>query len=330
MSILTPDFQIIINGKDVSPKIRPRLVNFDIKEFSGEQVDTLNITLDDTDNRLSIPDINGLIEIKIGFKGQPLVNKGKFVFENLHYIDPPRQVTIIAHAAAVESVIKKRQDYAWHDTTLGTILETIADRNNLVARIDPTLAALASGSVHQQNESDLALIQRLAREHDATGVIKNNYLIFIPNGATKTATGKRLSEIIINRSTVTSYDYSVEHVETGAIEAKWHSKKQARYHIVKFGDGTATKRLSNCYHNAESALQAAHAEYNHRRLGKQSLWIFAATGIPELSICQPVKIIGLKPIIDEKNWQVDSINHKIDNKGLTTNFKMVLISLDQE
>lgn len=56
--------------------------------------------------------------------------------------------------------------------------------------------------------------------------------------------------------------------------------------------------------------------------------IFAATGIPELSICQPVKIIGLKPIIDEKNWQVDSINHKIDNKGLTTNFKMVLISLD--
>lgn len=329
MSILTPDFQIIINGKDVSPKIRPRLISLTLQEYAGEQVDTLNITLDDTDNRLSIPDINGLIEVKIGFKGQPLVNKGKFIFENLHYIDPPRQVKIVAHAAAIESVIKKRRDYAWHDTTLGAILETIADRNNLTARIDPTLASMASGSVHQQNESDLAFIQRLARERDATGTIKNNHLIFVPKGADKTATGKILTTVMIQRSAITNYDYTVNHVDAGAIEAKWHSKKYARYHIVKFGEGTATKRLSHCYYSAESALQAARTEYSHRMRGDKTLQIFAAIGIPALSISQPVKTIGLKPEIDGENWQTISISHSLSDKGFTTSFNTEKSNLDQ-
>lgn len=326
MSILTPDFQIIINSKDVSPKIRTRLISLTLQEYAGEQVDTLNITLDDTDNRLSIPDINGLIEVKIGFKGQPLVNKGKFVFESLHYIDPPRQVTIIAHAAAIESVVKKRQDYAWHDTTLGVILKTIADRNNLTARIDPTLATSASGSVHQQNESDLAFIQRLAREHDATGTIKNNHLIFIPKGSNETATGQKLPELRITRNSITNYTYDVTHVDAGAIEAKWHSKKYARYHIVKFGEGAATKRLSHCYYSAESAMQAARAEYNHRMRGDQKLQIFVATGLPSLSVGQSVKTEGLKSEIDMQNWHIIEVMHTLDNHGFITNFSIEINS----
>lgn len=321
MTILAPDFQILINGKDVSPKIRTRLVSLDIQEFSGEQVDTLNIVLDDTDNKVSIPDIDGLIEIKIGFEGQPLVNKGKFVFENLHYKEPPRQITITAHSAAVESAIKKRKDCAWHGTTLGTIMKTIADRNHLTAHIDPTLASLASGSVHQQNESDLALVQRLARERDATGTIKNNHLIFIPKGTKETASGHSLPILKIQREAITSYDYSVNHVDAGAIEAKWHSKKQARYHVVKFGDGTATKRLSHCYYSADSALQAARSEYNHRMRGDKKLQIVLATGIPSLSVCQTVKTTGLKPAIDDQDWQITDISHKLES-GLTTSFNL--------
>lgn len=321
MSILTPDFQIIINGKDVSPKIRPRLTSLTLQEYAGEQVDTLNITLDDTDNRLSIPDINGLIEVKIGFKGQPLVNKGKFIFGNLHYKEPPRQITIIAHSAAVESAIKKRKDCAWHGTTLGAIMKTIADRNHLTARIDPTLASLASGSVHQQNESDIALVQRLARERDATGTIKNNHLIFIPKGTKETAKGHSLPIVTIPRDAITSYDYSVNPVDTGAIEAKWHSKKQAHYHIVKFGDGAATKRLSNCYYSAESAMQAARAEYNHRMRGSQNLNINVATGMPALSIGLTVKVTGLKSKIDDQDWQIRDIYHKLES-SLTTSFNL--------
>ncbi|AVZ26874.1 phage late control D family protein (plasmid) [Zymomonas mobilis subsp. mobilis ZM4 = ATCC 31821] len=325
MSILTPDFQIIINGKDVSPKIRPRLMHLILREYAGEQVDTATIVLDDTDDKLSIPDIDGLIEVKIGFKGQPLVNKGKFIFENLRYTEPPRQITITAHSAAVESVIKKRQDYAWHDTTLGAIIETVAGRNNLTARIDPILAALTSGSVHQQNESDLAFIQRLAREHDATGTIKNNYLIFVPKGTDKTATGQIFPILNIERNAVTNYEYILNHVDAGAIEAKWHSKKQAHYHIVKFGDGAATKRLSSCYYSAESAIQAARAEYNHRMRGGQKLNINVATGMPASSIGQTVKVTGLKSKIDDQFWQIKGISHEIYG-GLKTNFNLVVLN----
>ncbi|MFT9180354.1 MAG: contractile injection system protein, VgrG/Pvc8 family [Zymomonas mobilis] len=322
MTILAPDFQILINGTDVSPKIRPRLINLDLHEYAGEQVDTLNIVLDDTDDRLEIPNIDGIIELKFGFKGQPLVNKGKFVFESLHYIDPARQLSITAHSAAVESAIKKRKDSSWHGTTLGAILKTIADRNQLTSRIDPTLASLASGSVHQQNESDLALVQRLARERDATGTIKNNHLIFIPKGTTETATGQQLQTLKIQKSAITNYTYDVTHVDAGAIEAKWHSKKQARYHIVKFGEGTATKRLSHCYYSAESAMQAARAEYNHRMRGDQKLQIYVATGLPALSVCQPVKTEGFKSVIDQQNWQITEVTHTLNNSGLITNFNL--------
>ncbi|MFT8797798.1 hypothetical protein [Zymomonas mobilis] len=65
----------------------------------------------------------------------------------------------------------------------------------------------------------------------------------------------------------TNYQYTIEQVKAGAVEAKWHSKKGARYHVVKFGEGTAVRHLSHCLGSADAAMQAAKAEFNNRNRG---------------------------------------------------------------
>ncbi|GEB89727.1 MAG: hypothetical protein ABF461_08310 [Zymomonas mobilis subsp. pomaceae] len=69
-------------------------------------------------------------------------------------------------------------------------------------------------------------------------------------------------------------------------------------------------------------MQAARAEYNHRMRGDQKLQIYVATGLPSLSVCQPVKNQGFKSIIDQQNWQITDVTHTLNNSGLITNFNL--------
>lgn len=316
-NILAPDYQLLINGTDISPKIRPRLISLTLSEESGETADSLSLTLDDTDSRLAIPELDATISLKLGFKGQPLIDKGEFIFDTISYSAAPNQLVISAHSAAIETALKKRKDFSWHSTKLGAVLKDVAARNNLDTRIDADLASLSYPSIHQQNESDLALVQRLAHEHDATGTIKKGLLIFIPRGSKVTATGKTLptASIALNKST--SYQYDVERVEAGAVEAKWHSKKGARYQIVKFGEGTAVRRLSHCYASADAAMQAAKSEFNNRNRGSFKLSVSIASGRPDLFVGQPAKTAGFKTDIDEKNWIIKKVKHTLQ-AGLST------------
>lgn len=317
MSILAPDYQLLINGTDISPKIKPRLISLTLSEESGETADSLNITLDDTDSRLAIPELDAMISLKLGYKNQDLVDKGEFIFDTINYSAAPNQLVISAHSAAIETALKKRKDYSWHSTKLGDVLRAVAARNNLDTRIDADLANIAYPSVHQQNESDLALVQRLAHEHDATGTIKKGLLIFIPRGSKMTATGKVLPTASIALNQSTNYQYTIERVEAGAVEAKWHSKKGAHYQIVKFGEGTAVRRLSHCFGSADAAMQAAKAEFNNRNRGSFKLSVSIASGRPDLFVGQPVKTTGFKSGIDEKDWIIKQVKHTLQ-AGLST------------
>ena len=50
-----PDFRITLDGKDLTSKIEPRLQALNISECRQDEADTLDLTLDDHDGQLAIP-----------------------------------------------------------------------------------------------------------------------------------------------------------------------------------------------------------------------------------------------------------------------------------
>ncbi|WP_279503034.1 hypothetical protein [Aeromonas veronii] len=69
-------YQLLIDGKDVSATIRPRLMGMKIDDNRGFEADTIDIELDDSDGKLAMPRRGARMRVMIGWQGQPLVDKG--------------------------------------------------------------------------------------------------------------------------------------------------------------------------------------------------------------------------------------------------------------
>lgn len=128
-----------------------------------------------------------------------LIDKGSFTVDEIKHSGPPDAISIRAHSADFTSAIRIKRETSWRDTTLGAVLRAIAARNRLTLQIAPALAARAVASITQGQESDTALLRRLGREHETVATIKHGRLLFLPKGATVTASGKPLATVAISR-----------------------------------------------------------------------------------------------------------------------------------
>ena len=115
-----------------------------------------------------------------------------------------------ARSADFTSAIRNRCEQSWHETTLGTVLGEIAGRNGLSLRCAADLAAIAIGTLAQASESDVALIRRLGREHDAAATIKAGALIFSRIASGKAPSGADLPTLQLRRQDGDQHSFRIE------------------------------------------------------------------------------------------------------------------------
>ncbi len=328
----TADFRITLDGKDLSPRIRPRLISLRITEKRGGDADQLDLVLDDSDGKLVLPPEGAVLTVALGWKagaGVPigLVDKGRFKVDEVEHSGPPDTVIIRASAADFASSLTTRREQSWHATTLGAVVKTIAGRNKLDARCAPALASKAVKALSQERESDIAFLRRLGKESDAVATIKAGCLIFAPIGAGITATGKPLPGITIRRRDGDRHSYRVEKREVaGKIVAEWHDRKGARKKKVEVGSGDGPERkLSRVYPTEAEAKRAATAESKRAGRAPRSLNLTLALGRADISPEQPTTAQGFKADIDAQQWLVEEANHQLDDRGgFTTAIKLEL------
>ncbi|USI72696.1 contractile injection system protein, VgrG/Pvc8 family [Sphingomonas morindae] len=335
MSIVPlPDFRLTIDGKDVSPKIRPRLSALSLTEARGEEADTLEITLDDSDHGLALPPIGATITLQLGWaRGgggvtAGLVEKGRFVIDTLEHGGPPDQLIVRARAADMTGALTTRRETSWRATTLGQVVADIAGRNGLTPRCAASLAGVPVSIVAQSRESDMALLRRLGRAHDAVATIKHGALILAPTSAGVTATGQALPSMTIRRSDGDRYGLTIERKEavTG-VTAAWHDLGAARRHLVHAGGEGRRKRLARVHASEAEARAAAEAEHARLARATRTLRFDLALGRPELAPEQRVTPRGFRPEIDARPWLITRAVHMLAEGGaLLTTLEMEGVS----
>ena len=199
------DWRVTLDGKDMSDRLRPRLVSLSLSEKRGDEADQLDIVLSDTDGMLGIPKEGAVLAVQLGWKqgrdvATGLIDKGSFKVDDVSHSGPPDQITIKARAADFTSQIRNRREQSWKNTTLGAVLKDVAGRNGLTLKVAKDLASIALPSISQSRESDIAFLRRLGRENDAVATIKDKHLIFARKGAGTTTSGKALPTLTIRRT----------------------------------------------------------------------------------------------------------------------------------
>lgn len=339
--------------KDITTLLSQRLMNLTLTDSRGFEADQLDFTLDDTDGLLELPSRGAILSLGLGWKDEALTFKGEYTVDEVEHSGAPDCVTIRARSADLRGSLMNRHERSFHKTTLGKIVQQIADENQLQAMVGDEYKNLEIKHIDQTDESSISFLTRLAEEHDAIATVKNGRLLFIKSGKSTTASGQKLPEFILTRQAGDSHRFAIAEGDNyKAVKAYWHdtatgkrgeviidentevkkvnkttkkgkiSKKQTtviQQNKPVESDNDQIKTLRHTYATEQTALNACKRHFEKLQRGVATFSLNLAEGNAELIPEVTVSVVGFKAEIDSNAWIVTQVTHSLSaDSGFTT------------
>lgn len=312
---LKPEFLIVANDEDITEAIMGLFSTLTITDAVGFESDTLEITLaDDPQNPVAMPSTGAELTVSLGYDGA-LTNMGVFVVDEVELNGWPASMTIRGRASVQteskqgKTSLLTQKSRSWKEgTTIGDVVKKIASEHSMQPQVSDSLKSLKIPHTDQTDESDLSFLVRLSRRYDAVCKPAGGKLLFVKRGESD------LQPITIMATQGSSYTMTLSRRESpGTVIAYWHSKKQAKKHEVKVGEGEPVRRLRHAYADEATAKAAAQAELDARKRGEQKLSL-TLPGDPSYSAEAPLITLGFRPDVDG-DWLACSVTHTLDKQA---------------
>lgn len=355
----TPAFMLRLENNDITQNISKRLISLTMTDNRGFEADQLDIELDDSDGLIELPLRGAVLTLFLGWKGEALIGKGQFTVDEIEHRGAPDEVTIRARSADFRGSLNSRREASYHDTTLGEIVATIAERNKLTPAVADALKGIDIPHIDQAQESDARFLTRIAERNGAEVSVKAGRLVMLKAGNSVTASGKLIPAITIERSSGDRHSFAI--ADRGAytgVTAKWlHTKdpkpkevkvkrkpkvkhlralehpkaKPAKKHKKEpearegeYMTGTEDNvlALTTTYATKAQAMRAAQAKWDKLQRGVAEFSISLAVGRADIYPETPASVSGFKRVIDEQEWTITKVTHSLSNNGYTTGLEL--------
>lgn len=333
--IKTPVCIITANNKPLNELILSRIISVTVTDNRANEADELSIVLDDSDGALELPKRGVKLNCQMGFLGEDIHDKGDFIVDESEWSGTPDIITVKASSANFKSKIKEAKSKSYHRNKFGEIASEVAKNHELILVMTNDLKAINLAHVDQTNESDLNLLQRLAKQNGAEMAVKKDRLLIFKAGSAKTASGKDLPAITLTRNDGDQFRYNEQDREsdyTGVSAGYQDLGKATRKRVTsgspeKRGGGndsnTKTKVIKGTFASKAEAQRAADAKMAEIKRQMAKFSITTAYGIPEISTESPVKLSGFKAEVDKLKWIVEKATHSYaKNGGLVTQLEL--------
>ena len=103
-------WRVNLDGRDLTDRIRPRLLDLTLTESRGDEADQLDLRIHDHDGRLEIPRRGVDIVVAIGWEGAALVDKGRFRVDEAQHEGAPDIITVRARSADLTAELRTRKE----------------------------------------------------------------------------------------------------------------------------------------------------------------------------------------------------------------------------
>ena len=311
---MTPDFRIEVDGQDATGRINDRLLRLVITDEAGTKSDRLELVVDDRDNRIALPRTGAKVKVWLGYRETGVSYMGLFVVDEVEVSGPPEQITIRARAADMRAALKQHKTRHFERTTLGGIVHRIAGEHGLRPIIGQELAGIEVRYLPQTEESDMHLLTRLARVHDATFKVADGRLLFVRRGSGKTASGRPM-RIRLTRTDLIDWSATIkERPKYGQVQARWHHRGEARARTETAGSGDGPTFVLRHEHPDQAQAKAA-AKARHRQLkrGERSLRL-TMSGQPAIVAEAELNVSGVRDGVDGQ-WVIRTAIHRLDSQS---------------
>ena len=254
------DYMIVANGVDITAKIRDRLVSLSLHDAAGIESDTVTIELDNRDNAIALPPRGAALRVWIGPEGG-LVFKGVYEVDELEEPLDDEALVIHGKAAKMSSSFKAPRDRTYDDITLGELVRQIAEAHGYEPAVAEALAGIVFEHIDQRGESDMNLLTRLARDHDAVAKPVADKLAVVLKAASESVSGKPLPSLVIGdpensagRVTITGEN------EYQSVIAYWFDEAKQERVKVRDGRGEPEYTIRQTYKDEDAAKAAARSK----------------------------------------------------------------------
>ena len=309
-----PGFALTVNGMPAH-LLNQNINSITLIENRGFDADTLQVTVNDSDGLIALPDRNAEITLAIGF-GLNLIDKGKFIVDSITHSGPPDVIIIGAHSADFKKEFLERKSGLYENKTLEEIIEEIAGKHKLEYKVADIFKKIKVPAKQQADESDANLLTRIAEEFDAVATIKNGVLLFLERGKGKTASGESLTTITHHRSAGDQHSYSVsDRNQYTGVEVRYIVPGTAKRKKLIVGEEERLYTIRKLYNNEKEANTAADQQLKRLKRSAASVSVNLARGNAALSAESPLKLVGFKTEMDAQDWIVTTITHTINNSN---------------
>lgn len=168
-------WQVFVDGEDRSEGMRPYLMEIEVSDKEGQTGDTCRLVFDDSNGQLKLPAKNSSIRVRL---------EGAQVFEGL--VDSVRSqgargsgrtLSVAAKGFDTRGKAKELQAFHMDDATLSDFLGEAGKSAGFSVKVDPKFAEITRDYWSAEDESFIALGQRLAKELHGTFKIRGNQAV---------------------------------------------------------------------------------------------------------------------------------------------------------
>lgn len=317
---MQPIFKITADDQDITTAIAGRLVELSIKDSSGFDSDTLDLTLNNTGAGIARPRRGVRLQCWMGFKlpsGQEqLYYKGAYYVDELGESGAPDQLSINAKSADMLSEGKSLRTQTYVSTTLGAVLELIAARNGWQLSVGADYRGILINWLLQQDESDLAFLTRLGTLYGAVGTVKNSRLVFVQQGALLSQSGQPMPQMTVNLADCSAWDYAeLGRGEYAGAVANWRDDEGNSGTITRGGSPIWT--LRELFDSEDQATDAAAAELKRLAGGSNTLSLTLAHAHPALTAESEILARGFRSYIDAQRWVAKEVTLTLGASGFS-------------
>ncbi|MFT0867240.1 phage late control D family protein [Pseudomonas sp. CAM1A] len=260
---MQPQFRITADGNDITNLINDRLLLLRTTDKPGLESDEFELRIDARDGNVALPARGALLEVHLGYAGQPLSRLGRYTVDEVELSGPPDTLVIRGKASDLRGSGKTVRSGSWENTALQRIVAEIGARNGWQAVCPVTVQV---PRVDQYSESDFNFVTRLARQHDCTAKLANGQLLVLPRQGGHSASGKPLDVVGITRNQVSQWQFRLADKSTHkAVRTRHQDSASGRLQAVELVNGDAPDGLQpvytdrHLYPNRAAAEQAARA-----------------------------------------------------------------------
>lgn len=322
---MTPKWRITADGTALPAACAERLISLEISDEAGIASDTLTLTLDNRDLALATPRKGAKLDCWMGYEEAGLIHMGQYVVDEVEASGPPHTLVIKGKAADMRKDLKSQKTRGWDTITIADLVRTVAAEHDLIPVVAPGLGEIVIANLAQTNESDMALLTRVAGTYDAVAKPIAGRLLFVPRGEAKSASGKAMPTVSLTPQDMRTWRATkAERGKYGAVAAQWHNPATGQTETIRIdgdgGDGPL-HTLPTRYPDADQARAAAQAKLDALTRGTGTLSADVVPGRPSLGAEGKVVLSGVGDVAGG-TWVITRARHLLTKSGgLTTSIE---------